>query len=393
MRRVLIVFFTMTLVHVSATVSEAQSPNTIGIIDTGTPQRSNQGAPTDMSSGRYRVRPKNLRKEKPLSEEYEKAQLPPKKEPPAPAKVEVTSKPEMPAPENASTLLVPNTTPISPDAPVPQTEGDPDDGLIQRARDMVIGGSPKDLDEYRSFLPPDDPRRNLIELYAAPIFIYNDSSSPYWFRNYTNFAPGFTTQANIWFSPLFGLEANYRKSITGTVRNSHSTEQFVSASHEWITAGLRFRRFFGYGENIPMLLIGLDYREYNFKVPSDDPNRVRLKTTSPRILLETLIPSTARYSWRYSLEVTPFAKHQEIGTGFALQSGTESETFGFGLGVGGEYKLARTSRMFFKLSYFLERNAFSGTANRADLVSGTTPSNVPVANSFTIFEFGYIWGQ
>ncbi len=340
-----------------------------------------------MGSGRYIVKPKNVKKEKPLVEEYERAQLPPKKveaeaaQAPMP-KVEVTT------PEQASTLGVQPTTPVM------QPEGrDDDDGLLKRARDMVIGGSPKDLDEYRNFLPPDDPRRNLIELYVAPIFIYNDSNSPYWYRSYSNFSPGFVAATDIWFSPLFGIEASYRKSITGSVRNSSSEERFVSASHEWITAGLRFRRFFGYGENVPMLLIGLDYREYNFKVPSDDLNRVRLKTTSPRFLLETTIPSTVRYSWRYSLEVTPFAKHQELGTGYNLQSGTDCETFGFGVGVGGEYRLARTSRMVFKFSYFLERNAFTGAANRADPNSGTTPSNVPVNNSFTMFEFGYIWGQ
>jgi hypothetical protein len=379
MRRIPIYFLAMTFVC----GAKAQvSPSTMGIIDTETSQRSSQGSPTDMSSGRYRVKPKSLKKEKPLIEDYEKAQTPPKKEE---VKAEVqTQKATMPAPENASTLIV---------EPIATPENGDDSGLLKRARDHVIGGSPDDLDGYRSFLPPDDPRRNLIDFYAAPIFIYNDSSSPYWFRNYTTFSPGFTTSADIWFTPLLGIEAGYRKSITGAVRNSPANEQFVSASHEWITAGLRFRRFFGYGENIPMLMIGLDYREYNFKVPSDDPNRVRLKTTSPRILIETTVPSTLRYSWKFNLEVTPFARHQEVGTGYELQSGTENESFGYGLGVGGEYKLARTSRMFFKLSYFLERNAFSGTANRTDPVSGTTPSSVPVSNSFTIFEFGYIWGQ
>jgi len=383
MRRVFILFFTTTLVR----LAHAQvSPSTIGIIDPDTPSRASQGEPADLSSGRYKVKPKSLKKEKPLQEEYEKSQLPPKKES---TKEKAESAPiptQMPAPENASTLIVPTEQPFASDKPE-------DPGLLKQARDMVIGGSPETLDEYRSFLPPDDPRRNLIELYAAPVFIYNDSSSPYWFRNYTNFSPGFTTAADIWFSPLFGIEASYRKSITSSVRNSAASDTTVPATHEWITGGIRFRRFFGYGDNVPMLVLGWDYREYNFKVPGDDANRVKLKTTSPRILLETVIPSTSRYSWKYNLEVTPFAKHQELGTGYNLQSGTENETFGYGLGIGGEYKLARTSRMYFKLSYFLERNAFAGSANRADPITGTAPSNVPVNNSFTIFEFGYIWGQ
>jgi hypothetical protein len=351
----------------------AQSPSTIGIIDPDGLPRASQGEPADFSSGRYQVRPRPSKKEKPLSEEYEKAQLPPKKkEEPKPLPA---PKPEIEPPEEASTLPPQAPAALVPNAPV------------------TIGGSPSEIDEFRSFLPPDDPRRNIVDLFVAPLFMYNDSNSPYWYRSYSGFSPGFTAAADVWFTPLFGFEGSYRKTVAGTIRESPVTSEDTPASQEWITAGLRFRRFFGFGERVPMLTVGVDYREYSFRVPSDDANRLRLKTVSPRILLETAIPTSSRYSWKFGLEVEPFARHQELDTGIDAQSGTSNETFGFGLNIGGEYRLARTSRMFYRLSYYLERTAFSGSASRPDPVTGTTPSNVPVNNSFTVFEFGYAWGQ
>lgn len=345
-----------------------------------------------LDSGRYTVKPRPPKKEKkaltedpaPSTEKVEikknEGELPQKAAQPI----------ELEKPKEATTFNL-----VAPDPAVPNKKKDSGDeaGLFQQARDAVVGGSPEALEEYRSFLPPDDQRRNMIELKVAPMFLYNDSNSSYWYRSYQMFTPGYSLASDIWVTPLFGLNASYMKSVAGSLKDSNTTDTFVPASHEWLSIGLRFRRFYGLGRNVPMLTVGLDYREYNFRVPNDDAQRVRLKTTGPRLLFETNIPSSNRYSWIYDFEVTPFSRHQEISTGTSVQSGADNETFGFGLGVGGEYKLARTSRMFYKVSYFLERTMFSGAANRADPNSGQTPANVPVNNAFMFFQFGYIWGR
>jgi len=346
------------------------------------------GQPKEQSldSDRYTVRPRPIKKEKKVDaavvDQSPEKELPPKEEPAsAPAEVE--------KPKEATTFNM-----VAPDPTVQnkKTDQGDDSNLFSQARDAVVGGSPEALEEYRSFLPPDDPRRNMIELKVAPILLYNDSNSSYWYRSYQMFAPGYFFGSDIWVTPLFGLNASYTKTVTGSINDSSTTNNFVPASQEWLTLGLRFRRFYGYGKNVPMLTVGLDYREYDFRIPGGDPQRVGLKTTGARLLFETNIPSSNRYSWVYDVEVTPFNQHQEISAGNP-QSGTDNQTFGFGLGIGGEYKLARTSRMFYKISYFLERSQFSGAATRADPNTGVIPSNVPVNNAFTMFQFGYIWGR
>jgi hypothetical protein len=360
--------------------------------------KSTEPIAKDLNSGRYTVKPKPIKKEKTLADEYELARELPKKKPeletdvkpepplaaPAPYKSEVQSKE---GPEFG------NMAPPPRSAIVDDEDSNQENSLFQQARETVIGGGPQGLDEYRSFLPPDDTRRNLLEIQVAPFFLYNDSNSPYWYRSYSNFAPGFSLLADIWFTPSFGVEVGYKKSIGGSVKASANSENHISAGHEWLSGGLRFRRFFGMGKTVPVFTFGIDYREYYFKVPSDDPLRVRLKMAGPRLVAETKIPVSQRFQWVYGLEVTPFTKAQEQSTGVTHQSGTENETFGFGVSAGGEYKLARTNRMFYRLSYYLERSLYSGPASRADPNSGVTPSSVPVNNSFTMFEFGFIWGR
>ncbi|MGE3975610.1 MAG: hypothetical protein AB7F59_13875 [Bdellovibrionales bacterium] len=360
----------------------------------------------DVNSGRYTVKPKTVKKEKSHAEEYQQArELPqkksePEKEVPAPEAPKPIAQPSMFAgntvEKNIPAESEPKPSHFEAMAPQPVSAEEAEtqeEGFFQQARDMVIGGSPQSLDEYRSFLPPDDPRRNLLEIQVAPLFLYNESTSSYWYRSYNNFAPGFSLASNIWFTPLFGIEVGYKKTIAGSVRNSPSSESYASAAHEWMNAGLRFRRFFGMGKSVPVFTLGLDYREYTFKLPAEEQQRVRLKSGGPRVTAETKIPSGLRYQWVYGLEVAPFTKTQELTSGVVHQSGTESETFGIGFSAGGEYKLARTSRMFFKLSYYMERSLYSGPANRADPNTGTTPTNVPVNNTFTMFELGYIWGR
>jgi hypothetical protein len=278
-------------------------------------------------------------------------------------------------------------------APVPTNEKTETPGLLERARDAVMGGAPDVLDEYRAYLQPDDTRRNLIEISLAPALIYNDSTSPSFARSYNNMMPGLSVSADIWFTMFFGLNTSYLRTLSGAVANNISSSSFASASHEWASIGLKFRRFYGYGKNVPSLTFGLDLTEYQFRVPVDDPARAKLKTDGLKMSLEAKIPSSVHYSWTYLMSVYPWVNHAESTAGGAVLSGAENQTFDFGLGIGGEYKLERTSRIFWKAGYELQRSLFSGSASGPDAVSGATLANVPVNNGFVIFQFGYIWGK
>jgi len=393
MKRTFWCLLSMTLVLLAFNSSlEAQvNPNTVGILNgtSSSPSTEDQLSSTD----RYKVVPRTEKKEKEHVVDYEKSrEMPPKKEASAAAKVVPELKTEVLDPSMNS-----KESPIQIVSPEPKSvveeQGETGAGLFQHARDLVIGGSPKDLNEYRNFLSPDDERRNMIELQVAPIMLYNDSNSSYWYRSYSTFSPGFYVKPEIWFTHLFGLTVSYKKTIGASINGDHTGTGQIAVTQEWLTAGLQFRRYFGLRERAPSFTFGLEYREYNFKVPADEALRIKIKSTGPRMTAKTKVPSSARYTWIYDLEVTPYTKQSESGSNFVHQSGTGSDTFGYGLGIGGEYKMDRGSRMYYRFSYFLERTLFSGAATRVDPNSGTTPENVPVNNSFTMFELGYIWGK
>jgi len=289
--------------------------------------------------------------------------------------------------ERATTL--PN---VAPD-PTPDADRDENGNLLVRARDLVMGGSPEILDEYRTYLQPDDVRRNIIEIRLAPVLIYNDSNSPSFARSYNSFSPGLFFSNDIWFTMFFGLNTTYRASLNGAVSNNVQNSSFVDSSHEWASIGLRFRRFYGFGKGVPSLEFGIDLKEYQFRVPSDDPSRVKLKTTGGFFTLEAKIPSTARYTSLYSLGLSPWAFHSESASGAAILTGSQSNTYVIDVGLGGEYKLDRSSRIFFKIDYELQRSLFSGAASGPDPVSGATLTNVPVNNGLLMFHFGYIWAK
>jgi hypothetical protein len=70
MKRVLLVLATTTFVQ-GAVAQE--TPSTIGIIDGGSKYTGSSDTAADLSSGRYKVKPRNPKKEKPLTEEYKES--------------------------------------------------------------------------------------------------------------------------------------------------------------------------------------------------------------------------------------------------------------------------------------------------------------------------------
>jgi hypothetical protein len=290
--------------------------------------------------------------------------------------------------EQATTL--PLVAPADPQAAQDKSENP---NMLEKARDLVMGGPPEVLDEYRAYLQPEDIRKNLIEIYLAPFFVYNDSTSSSFSRSYNTFMPGLYLSNDIWFTMFFGLNTSYRRTLAGSVANNPPSTSFVAADQEWASIGLRFRRFYGFGKTVPSLSFGVDLHEYQMRVASDDDHRLKLRTTGVRVSLEAKIPSSQRYSSTYQFDIQPWAVHSESTIGTATLSGQQNSTFGFGLGLGGEYKLERTSRLFWKATYELQRSLYTGSASGPDAISGDTLSNVPVSNGFILFEFGYIWGK
>lgn len=258
---------------------------------------------------------------------------------------------------------------------------------------VVLGGTGEELDQYRQVLSPSDRRLNLLEISLAPTFIYNDSRSSYAFRDYVTAGPGFQAEARVWLSPFFAFHGDYTATLSGDVGDSFTSSTSVAATHQWVRGGVRSRRFLTSGRSSSSMTLGLDYYEYQMRVPQSAANRGRLRTTGVQISLESDWPTSARYSWLLGVSFLPKARHKESTTGVELRSGANADTNGIGFSMGGRLQYDRTSTMFFRLSHSVEKNLFSGVAGVADPISGVVPTGVPVLNTFTIFQVGYTWGN
>ena len=259
--------------------------------------------------------------------------------------------------------------------------------------EVILGGTEDEIEMYKELLNPEDRRHNLMELSIAPMFIYNTSKSPYLYRDYSTAGPGVAGDARVWFSPFFGVQASYMATLSGTVSDSFSAAEYVTASQTWLRAGIRSRSFLTTGRNSPSLTWGLDFYEYIFRVPKDADNRARLRTNGASITLDGEWPTSGRHSWLLGLSFLPKAAHKEFDTNLSLKTGQSVETNGVGISVGTRVQYDRSSAMFIRISHQLEKHVFGGAANLPDPRTGTAPNGVPVLNSFTILQVGYTWGN
>ncbi len=311
--------------------------------------------------------------------------------------LEVTEKPEVPkqqVPSNPEVVRpLEQATSLSNMAPVQKEDDSRISSVGDNVRDIIVGGSSDDVDRYRSYLSPDDIRRNRVELELAPAFIYNESKSDYYYRNYNTATPGGRLGLNVWFTPFFGVATSYEKTFLGTMKKDVSGASQTPYMDQWLQIGLRFRRFAGYSPTSTSITFGIDYHDYQRKVPLDDLRHSKLSTAGLLLSAETRVPASESVAWILGLEYMPVANHQELQTAGNIKSGSKIETIKMGISFGPEFKLNRTNRLFLKIRDVYEKNSFTGASNTADPYTGEMPENVSVMNNFLFFEVGYIWGN
>ncbi len=238
-----------------------------------------------------------------------------------------------------------------------------------------------------------EPSLNQLELSVAPMYYYNSSDSPFWYRNYNASGPGFSTQARYWISPDFSINASYMSTLGGTIYDSVDHSKNVAITQTWLDAGLRWRKFFGSANHSPHLTFGVDYHEYQFQVAAEANLRQRLKTSGALVSLELEYPRGTQATANFGFSLLPMAQHTESGTGTSVQSGSAVSSYVVSVWAGGTRTLDSSNQIFWKLSETVERDVFNGGASAPDPISGTTPYGVPVTNAFTIFQLGYTWGN
>lgn len=328
----------------------------------------------DLDSSRYSVRPTATI-----------VNTPPKVEP-----KHVEAKPIETKPVETKTVeaKVEDATAAPVPAPAPVKEG-----VGEKVQDIILGGTQEEVDDYRKILHPFDTRLNLFELSIAPVYIYNNSGSSYWFHNYYTSGPGISLNAITWFSPFFGLQTSYLSSMSTGLRADPAGTKTLKVDHQWFDSGFRFRKFFGISRKSSQLTFGIDYADYQLKVPSDAAARVGVKTSGIKLSLEGVIPSSNTFSWTLGTYIVPRSKYAEKATALDLKSGNAADSNQIGASLGGRYTFDRFNQVYWKVSHSVEKTMFDGTANTTDPLTGTTPEGVNITNSVTIFSFGYIWGN
>jgi hypothetical protein len=328
---------------------------------------SGRGTNNALDSGRYTIRPKSEQTKKEESRTAKKTRDDDSNEP-----VTVT----VPAGQTIEAI------PTQPQVPVAQP-------LIIRceqsencAQAVAVQAPPRDSGR----------RLNLIDLSFAPGYMYNFSDSNYSYRSYTYSTPTLNVDANVWLSQTFGLHGSYMGTLSGQITDSANGSKNVPATQEWFTAGIRSRKFINSSALSPVLTFGVDYYEFQFRVPQDAVLREKLRSSGFRLTLDAEIPVNENRAWTAGVTLAPKLHHTELSTGIDFQSGGNVEANSVGISVGGRVQFEREDAIYWKFTQIVEKDLFSGDASKVD-TNGLTPSGVAVTNSFSLFELGYTWGN
>jgi hypothetical protein len=238
-----------------------------------------------------------------------------------------------------------------------------------------------------------DRRNNLLDLSIAPGYLYNSSDSSYSFRKYSSGAPTIGAEAGVWFHPGFGINGSYLTSLSGNVNDSADRSKAVPAEQQWFTAGIRAREFFYSSSHSPLLTFGADYYESHFRVPKSAEVRERLTSSGVKLSLEGELPSSQAHAWTVSFGIMPKLFHREESTAVAFKSGGRPDANAVSFGLGSRWQFDRSNALFWKLSFVLEKDLFTGDASLVDPLTNKTPAGVSVTNTSTMFQLGYSWGN
>ncbi|MCB0408335.1 MAG: hypothetical protein KDD34_09035 [Bdellovibrionales bacterium] len=347
--------------------------------------RSSGKAPTkkDLDSSRYQVRelPQQNVDERRLQSSPTQVPTMPKQEvSPLLPTVNATSPKDVPISDAAKDV---KTSP-------PNNENQ---SLIPPVQDMILGGSLDNISQYRRELDRDDYRRNIIDLNLVPMYIYNNSSSNFWYRNYFTSSPGVHLGADIWITPFFGFHTSYQTSLNASIKKETTSSAALPAQHEWFDAGLRFRKFFGNSKQAAGIIFSVDFSEYQFKIEKSAQNRIGTKSSGAKIGIETILPKNDVYQWNLGFVIVPRVDHKQVDTVLDIESGSSQESTRLGVSVGGRFVFSRKSQVFWKLSHEVEKNLFEGQSSVNDPKTGAPIDGVDVTNSFTILSLGYTWGN
>ncbi len=268
-----------------------------------------------------------------------------------------------------------------------------DQNFSQKIRNNFLGGDLEMIDKYRGKLSAQDIRKNIFELSFAPEYVYNNSQSNYYFRNYNYNSPAIEVTTEIWITPFLGIGVDYDTSLLAAVFDSPTTNALSNVTEQTLNFGLKFRRFFSPLPNSSSLAFGLNYTDHQFQVPIGDSVRMSTRNRGAQMFFDFAIPSSRHYLWNFGFNLSPSLSNEESTSGSNFTSGQSGQTLGYGGYIGGEYRFSRAIQTFFKLSTEVYKNQFSGASRGIDPTTSATVTNVNVNDVFYFFTLGVRVGR
>lgn len=252
---------------------------------------------------------------------------------------------------------------------------------------------PKSIAEYKTYLHFDDKRNNILEFSLGSNYIYQESSSKYWYRNYHWSSLGIEAEIDLWLSPFLGLNAQYITTLGSDIRGDTASTEEIDVEQNWFKVGIQFRKFFGISRKSKSVTLGLGLYESQFEVPTSADERMGLESKGGRISLEADLPINLQSSWTMGFEVLPSISHTEITNVADIKSGNSPSSSAMGIWVGRNLLLDRKNQLYFKVSHHIEKNRFSGDTHAVDPVSQSNYTGAGVTRGTTLLHMGFTWGR
>lgn len=268
-----------------------------------------------------------------------------------------------------------------------------DQELGQQVRDLVLGGNQKSIDEYREQLHPEDPRNNLMIFEVASTFVYLDSVSNYWFRNYAFSAPGYSLGADIWLTPFFGIHSQFQNLLGPSIRAEANSENRLTVEQQYFDGGFRWRSFTGANRRSTSFTFGVDYTDRQTRVAKSSTARSGVQSTGVKLSAVIKTAFTNHFFMELGGEFSPWLSHKELSTALGLKSGNHGDSSLVGIWIGTSFHYNRELEVFWRLHQSLERNLFEKAASDTDPKTGENPTGVTVTTGTTFFTMGLRWGN
>jgi len=236
-------------------------------------------------------------------------------------------------------------------------------------------------------------QNNLLDISFSAGYLYNDSSSTYSFRKYSTAAPAVIGDAHIWLSPEFGVGGSYLTTLSGSLPDGSHPSRVVPTTQQTFTLGIRYRDYFTHDLTYPYLIWGADYYQYHLSVPQDAQSRADLYSTGAKFSIMGVFPGRRSYAWNLGFGLFPKMYHHEGSNAAGFRSGGHADANSVEILIGGQWQLSPSSSMFWRVTYQIEKDIFTGQASVPDPSSHTTPTGVSVTNSTVFLQMGYGWGN